>query len=269
MKWDGHTHTPYCPHGSRDRLEEYIDEAIRLGFHRYSITEHAPLPERFLDPVPAQDSAMRRDDLDKYLDECHRLKKMYQSQIDIRVGLEVDYLIGFEEETKQFLNQVGPQLDDAILSLHFLPVKNRWVCLDYSADSFEKELLAHFPDIDHVYRYYYEILLQGVRSDLGRYKPRRIGHLSLIEKFKKKFPYQHKEIWWDPVLQVLQAIKEQGYQMDYNTAGLLKELCQEVYPSKEIFKRAVELGIPFVYGSDAHQAKDVGHHVTHFTENCS
>jgi histidinol-phosphatase (PHP family) len=269
MKWDGHTHTPYCPHGSSDSLETYIKEAIRQGFERYSITEHAPLPNSFTDPVPDQDSAMCMDDLHSYLEDCHRLKKVYQSQIDIRVGLEIDYLIGFEEETKQFLNQVGPKLDDAILSLHFLPVGNTWVCLDYSADSFEKELLAHFPDVDHVYRYYYETLLQGVTSNLGPYKPNRIGHLSLIEKFKKKFPYQHKEIWWNHVLQVLHAIKKQGYHMDYNTAGLQKEFCQDVYPSSEIYKKAVQLGIPFVFGSDAHQAKDVGQHFVLFTENYS
>lgn len=269
MKWDGHTHTPYCPHGSSDPLHSYIEEAIKKGFTRYSITEHAPLPYPFIDTVPKRDSAMCLEDLDSYLEECHLLKAEYQSQIDIRVGLEVDYLQGFEKETKQFLDQVGPMLDDSILSLHFLPISDRWVCLDYSANSFEQDLLPHFPSVDHIYRYYYQVLLQGVSSDLGNYKPKRIGHLSLIEKFKKKFPYQHKEIWWDHVLQVLHAIKDRGYNMDFNTAGLQKELCQDCYPSADIFKKAVQLGIPFVYGSDAHRAKDVGHHVTLFTENYS
>ena len=47
MKWDGHTHTNFCPHGTKDKIEEYIEQAIRLGFTDYSITEHAPLPENF------------------------------------------------------------------------------------------------------------------------------------------------------------------------------------------------------------------------------
>jgi histidinol-phosphatase (PHP family) len=265
MKWDGHTHTPYCPHGSRDSLNAYIEEAIRQGFERYSITEHAPLPYPFIDPVPAQDSAMHMADLENYLEECHRLKVEYRSKIDIRVGLEVDYLLGFEEETKLFLDHVGPRLDDAILSVHFLPVANTWVCLDYSADTFEQNLLPHFSGIDHLYLHYYGVMLQAVNSELGKYKPRRIGHLSLIEKFKKKFPYLHQEIWWDQALQVLRAIKKQRYQLDFNTAGLQKELCKDIYPSAEIYKKAIQLGIPFVYGSDAHQAKDVGQHFNHFS----
>lgn len=267
MKWDGHTHTPFCPHGSQDPLNRYIEEAIKNGFDRYSITEHAPLPLPFVDPVPDRDSAMRLADLSSYFEECQRLKVHYKSQIDIRIGLEVDYLFGFENETKHFLDQVGPILDDSILSLHFLPIENYWVCLDYSVDSFEKDLLSCFPSVDHVYQYYYQILLKAVESDLGTYKPKRIGHLSLIEKFKKKFPYRNKEIWGSEVLNVLQAIKERDYMMDYNTAGLQKEFCREVYPSPAIHQKAQELGIPFVFGSDAHQARDVGRNYRSFIES--
>lgn len=267
MKWDGHTHTPFCPHGSQDPLNSYIEEAIKRGFERYSITEHAPLPLPFVDPVPNKDSAMRLEDLSSYLEECQRLKTHYKSKIDIRIGLEVDYLLGFENETKHFLDQVGPMLDDSILSLHFLPIEDYWVCLDYSPDSFEQDLLSYFPSVDHVYRYYYQVLLQAVQSELGTYKPKRIGHLTLIEKFIKKFPYSNKEIWWVEVIKVLQMIKEKDYRLDYNTAGLYKELCQEVYPSPAIHQKAVELGISFVYGSDAHHAKDVGKNYRSFIES--
>lgn len=269
MKWDGHTHTTYCPHGSRDPLHSYIEEAIKKGFTRYSITEHAPLPYPFVDTVPNRDSAMRLEDLGSYLEECHRLKAQYKSQIDIRVGLEVDYLLGYEKETKQFLDHVGPMLDDSILSLHFLPILERWVCLDYSADSFEQDLLSYFPSVDHIYLYYYQILLQAVQSELGTYKPKRIGHLSLIEKFIKKFPYKDKEIWWTEVIRVLQAVKKKNYVLDFNTAGLQKELCQQIYPSPAIYQQAAQLGIPFVYGSDAHQAKDVGKNYRSFIERNS
>ena len=28
MKKDGHIHTPFCPHGSTDSFEQYIEKAI-------------------------------------------------------------------------------------------------------------------------------------------------------------------------------------------------------------------------------------------------
>ncbi|HHY21833.1 MAG TPA: PHP domain-containing protein, partial [Bacilli bacterium] len=54
---DGHVHTPFCPHGSKDELEEYVLRAIELGLTGLTFTEHAPLPLSFEDPTPEQDSA--------------------------------------------------------------------------------------------------------------------------------------------------------------------------------------------------------------------
>ena len=39
MKWDGHTHTKFCYHGSNAAEELYIDRAIELGFERYTISD--------------------------------------------------------------------------------------------------------------------------------------------------------------------------------------------------------------------------------------
>ena len=41
-KRDGHTHTEFCPHGSRESTELFIRRAIELGFETYSLTEHPP-----------------------------------------------------------------------------------------------------------------------------------------------------------------------------------------------------------------------------------
>lgn len=268
MKWDGHTHTCYCPHGTKDTLDAYVEKAIAEGFEQYSITEHAPLPAHFNDPAPLQDSAMRMEDLNHYLDECQRIKKKYKAKIEVKIGLEIDYLAGMEEDTTHFLDQVGPKLDDAILSLHFLPVQSNWACIDYSPDDFEQNIVAHFATVDHVYAYYYDVLLQGISADLGKYKPNRIGHFTLIEKFKMKFPSENKKIWWDKAVTALQEVKKKGYQLDFNTAGLQKPLCRDVYPSAELLQVAKILNIPFVYGSDAHQAKHVGYDYPVFNESC-
>ncbi|WP_202078557.1 histidinol-phosphatase HisJ [Caldalkalibacillus salinus] len=264
LKWDAHTHSPFCPHGSQAALESYIEQAIRKGFERYSITEHAPLPQGFTDPVPQQDSAMRMCDLEPYLYECERLKKKYQSEIEILTGLEIDYITGYEAQTQALLEHVGPQLDDAILSVHFLPVGQHWTCLDYSADQFSTDLIPFYGTVDDVYLQYYNTLEKAVLADLGTYKPKRIGHITLIEKFKQIFRPKNKDKWWGQLMYVLDLVRKYGYTLDFNTAGLRKEHCRDIYPSEDVLQEALKLDIPFIYGSDAHDPKDVGSEFARF-----
>ena len=42
---DGHIHSPFCPHGTDDSLESYVEEALKQGLVEMSFTEHMPLPE--------------------------------------------------------------------------------------------------------------------------------------------------------------------------------------------------------------------------------
>ncbi|WP_198510240.1 histidinol-phosphatase HisJ [Bacillus solitudinis] len=248
---DGHVHTPFCPHGSKDSFKDYCEKAISLGLQSISFTEHAPLPEGFIDPTPQLDSAMSQKDLQPYLEELNDIKQSYQGKLDIFIGLEVDYIEGYELETTSFLKKVGPFLDDSILSVHFLKIYDRYVCIDYSPDVFEETVLS-LGSIEAVYTRYYETLQASVQADLGPYKPHRIGHITLVKKFQKKFPTQHTFRQETTIL--LSAIKEKNYSIDYNGAGVIKPLCGEPYPNKQIIQEAIEMGIPLIYGSDAHQS---------------
>lgn len=252
MIHDGHVHTPYCPHGTKDTLAEYCEEAIRLGIKGLSFTEHAPLPPSFTDPTPLKDSAMKMEDLERYIEDIKEIKKEFAGKLTILVGLEVDYIEGFERETTQFLNEVGPQLDDSILSVHFLKIKDEYVCIDYSPEQF-RSAVQTLGSIDDIYRRYFETVHRSVIADLGRYKPKRIGHITLVRKFRKKF--ETSTTFSSEITTLLTAIKERGYELDYNGAGVIKPLCQETYPYNEVVKQASLLGIPLVYGSDAHQVK--------------
>ncbi len=94
LKWDGHVHSPYCPHGTKDPLEAYIERALEQGLERISFTEHAPLPEGLTDPAPDNDSGMSFATADAYLKELTQLRETYKNQIDIRIGMEFDYWEG-------------------------------------------------------------------------------------------------------------------------------------------------------------------------------
>ncbi|WP_431027531.1 histidinol-phosphatase HisJ [Lysinibacillus sp. LZ02] len=257
MKKDGHIHTPFCPHGSPDLFEHYIEKAIKYHFTEITFTEHAPLPPSFNDPTPDQDSGMDANHLQSYLLQLNDLKSHYKNKIHINIGLEVDYISGYEKETRAFLNEIGPQLDDAILSVHFLQYENEYCCIDFS-DEVYLQFAEKVGGIQQLYDLYYETVWASITADLGPYKPKRIGHPTLIHKFQ----HAHQQQIDDDaqVKEIFHLMKKSNYELDLNSAGLSKPLCREPYPPYHLIDYAKEMNLPYVFGSDAHTVKDLHQH---------
>lgn len=121
-----------------------------------------------------------------YLQELTNLKSYYRNALKINIGLEIDYIEGFEHETKEFLNEYGPYLDDSILSVHFLKNKDSYFCMDFSEEEFDR-MIGHFGSLEQIYNTYFATLYKSINSDLGPFKPKRLGHITLVEKFKHRF----------------------------------------------------------------------------------
>jgi histidinol-phosphatase (PHP family) len=257
-KRDGHTHTELCPHGSREATDGLIQRAIRLGFETYSLTEHPPLPKGFEDPTPEKSCGISWQELEPYLELAQRMKGRFASQIEIKVGLEVDYIPGFEKEIRQMLNTYGPDLEDPLLSIHFLQGREGWKCVDYSAEDFQEGLVDVYGSVEAVHQAYWSTVRQAVLADLGHHKPRRLGHLSLIHKYQRKHPLKNPQEFRPHILEILDLIESREMELDLNAAGLFKPDCQEIYPAPWIIEEALRRGIPFVYGSDTHSIQGVG-----------
>lgn len=257
MKRDGHIHTPFCPHGTDDAFEQYIQKAIENGFSEISFTEHAPLPTNFVDPTPDKDSGMLPKYLTTYLEQLKLLRETYAQQIKINIGLEIDYIEGYETETKALLDIVGPTLTDAILSVHFLKFNDTYTCIDFSEDVY-LEFAQKVGGIEPMYNLYYDTVLKSIDANLGRFKPKRIGHPTLIHKFQ----LAHSEQIDDDsrIKELLTYMKEKSYELDVNSAGLSKSFCKEPYPPMHMIDYARSIELPFVFGSDAHSVKDLHQH---------
>lgn len=262
-KKDGHVHTPFCPHGTTDELEAYVEQAIKENFDSLTFTEHAPLPLGFKDPTPSENSAMKLVDIDSYISEIQSLKDKYRNHITIHTGLEVDYIKEFEKETTQFLNKYGKFIDDSILSVHFLKLDEQFFCMDYDEKTFGL-MIDVAGSLQNLHSMYYRELIHSINSDLGNFKPRRIGHITLVNKFQKIYPVTFPTE--STILNVLQAIKEQKLEIDFNVAGLRKEYCGETYPGEWIAKMAKKQKIPLIYGSDAHSARDIGKNYSNYDQ---
>lgn len=260
---DGHIHSPYCPHGSTDSFEEYINKAIQLGLSEITFTEHLPLPSNFKDPSPKQDSGMNENFIMEYFDELTFLKEKYKNKIKINIGVEVDFIEGYEKEVKEKLDKYGKYLDDAILSVHMLKINDEYYCIDFSVEEFEK-VINLLGNIENVYNKYYQTLKLAINSNLGKYKPTRIGHLNLVRKYNQKFPFDYSNN--KNLEEVVKLLKEKNYEFDFNISGLRKHYCKEPYINGNLLKLIKKYNIKFVLGSDSHSSKDI-ESIKGFNEN--
>ena len=84
-----HVHTWRCKHASEHKDHEYVEKAMDLGASRIVFTDHCPFPGN-----PFR-SRMDIEQLGEYISSLSQLKKEYGSKIDIKIGLETEYLPSF------------------------------------------------------------------------------------------------------------------------------------------------------------------------------
>jgi len=273
IKWDGHSHTEYCPHGTVNDVEELIQKAISLKFQRYSVTEHAPLPPDFAQQCagpdyPIRTAGMAAHDLEHYFNKILKLKDKYKSEIDIKLGVELDYLPDNLNYTRSFLNEYGTLLEDSNLSVHFMKGTGGLRAIDYSAKDFKEGLLHHYGDFRSIRKEYLRLVHESITADLGPYKPHRISHISLVNKFYKAFTSENSTFTLEEEQMyslIFLEMEQRGYMLDFNMAGLFKKDCLEPYPPFELLKK-FQPNILLVYGSDSHDLADIGRGYSSYEE---
>ena len=83
-----HTHTWRCRHADGTE-REYVEAAIEAGLKILGFSDHTPqvYPGGYVCPVK-----MLPEELEGYVDTVLDLKREYKSDIEIHLGLEVEYL---------------------------------------------------------------------------------------------------------------------------------------------------------------------------------
>lgn len=267
MKKDGHTHSEYCPHGEIDDTEALVAAAVAAGFTHYAITEHSPMPEEFFARLPGELGAESRggvmalSDLEHYLRKAHRLKDKYRDRIQVLVGLELEFAEDFSPWLRDLLQEYGNQLDDGLVSVHYLPVPDgRLVPLDYTWEMTRDLLLPQLGGLEGFEAAYYRAVLASALADLGPRAPRRLGHPSLCRKFLGDWPEEDRGL--SPEIQaeiaaLLDAAAPRGFAIDFNVAGLHASYGR-FYPGSWVATQAARRGMSLCYGSDSHHLSHVG-----------
>ncbi|MEK5276840.1 MULTISPECIES: histidinol-phosphatase HisJ [Paenibacillus] len=242
MHIDYHTHHERCGHAV-GKLEEYVQRGIELGLQQLGLSDHLPLIH--VDPASYYpEMAMPMAELPRYVEECLTLKERYRGVIDLRVGLEADYIEGYEEQIREILSPYP--WDYLIGSVHFL---GEWDITDHrQVHGWEGR------DALEVYRLYYDAVKKSALSGLYDI----IGHMDVIKRFGygPQTPEGKTEVK-ALELETLKVIADSGITMELNASGLTKP-CAEMFPAEHLLQEALRLGIPLTLGSDAHDPAKLG-----------
>ncbi len=242
MHIDYHTHHERCGHAV-GKLEEYVKRGIKLGLQQLGLSDHLPLIH--VDPASYYpEMAMPMAELPRYVEECLTLKERYRGVIDLRVGLEADYIEGYEDQIREILSPYP--WDYLIGSVHFL---GEWDITDHrQVDGWEGK------DELEVYRLYYDAVKKSALSGLYDI----IGHMDVIKRFGygPQTPEGKAEVR-TLELETLKVIADSGIAMELNASGLTKP-CAEMFPAEHLLQEAFKLSIPLTLGSDAHDPAKLG-----------
>jgi histidinol-phosphatase (PHP family) len=222
---DYHVHA--LGHAAREHtlenLREFIEFALARNIKEIGFADH----DRYLN--------------DLNLDLYQELQKLYP-QINIRVGLEIDYFPEKMDEIKKIRSSYP--FDYCIGSVHYI---GEWM---FDADKF-KERFKEW-DIDELYEKYLSLVLGSAQTGLFPL----IGHTDLLKIFGNR-PTKSLEATFGSFLKEL---AKTGVVIELNTNGWYKPV-NELYPAPQLIELSFQSNLPITLSSDAHQADQVGRDV--------
>jgi histidinol-phosphatase (PHP family) len=241
---DLHTHHYRCGHAEGE-LEDYVAHAAEHGFAALGLSDHAPL---FADPQdqPLPRIHMARSDYPNYLREGRRLRERYAERLQVRVGIEADYIEGTEGIYREALAQ--GELDYVLGSVHTFAGFHVYQPHTWPPPGERAGLFAA----------YFDALRKSARSGMFDI----LAHIDAV----KVFGPEVFEVAGHEIEPTLDAIAESGAVVEFNTAGIRK--CGEVFPNPELVRGLVARGVPFTFGSDAHRPMELGYAATEVVALC-
>ncbi len=223
-----HNHTTRCGHASGTE-REFVERAIESGYTIFGFSDHTP---QFYegDYYPVR-SKMRPEAMDGYVDTVLALKKEYERDIKIRLGLEVEYYPARFGRLSEFLSQYP--LEYMLLGQHFIRNEQR-------ADG-SIENSCFFPSDN--------------ASDLACYASQCAEALEtgrfLYFAHPDVFHFSgEKEVYREIMRPLIVRAKELDIPLEISLLGTTEG---RHYPNPWFWEMVSEIGNDVVYGADAHR----------------
>jgi histidinol-phosphatase (PHP family) len=236
--YDYHTHHERCGHASGS-IRDYIESAIAKGLREIGIADHSPIYHLGDTPHALPSTTMSQLELPNYVSEMTALRDEYAGIIDVKLGIESDYVPGWGEHYRSLWRSYN--LDFVIGSVHF--VGGKWSLFQHRLPQGYSTARAFTEYLDNV--------IGAARS--GAYDI--LAHFDVIKTFGH-VP-EPLDAFDSHIRAAVEAVAGADMAMELNTSGWRKSI-DEQYPWRFVLEHALRCGIPIVLGSDAHCPGDVG-----------
>lgn len=220
-----HIHTWRCKHaGGTER--EYILRAIEAGMTDIGFSDHAPLPDGYSDEVYSV--RMDMPQLSEYAACILALKEEFKDRINIRLGLELEYIPRLHRVLVDMYREVG--VEYFVFGQHFLR-EGDYMTLDPTNDD---DLLCEYVD---------SVLEGAATGDFAI-----MAHPDLINYIGDS------ELYKSEMTRLCSGLKALDIPLEINLHGLDGS---RNYPNETFWSIAGEIGNRTIIGSDAHALREV------------
>ena len=216
-----HTHTYRCGH-ARGADRDYVENAIRAGVRTLGFSDHSPMifPNGYYSGF-----RMPLESVPGYFESLLQLREEYKKEIDILIGVEVEYYPALFEGYLAYMAQFP--LDYMILGQHFVWDE------ETGFPSFQRT-----EDPERL-RQYYENVLAAAETGKFLY----IAHPDVLK-------YDGDEAAYNALTaDFLRRLKPLGIPLELNRLGFADG---RHYPRRAFWEQCGEMDIPAVIGLDAH-----------------
>ncbi|MCI5649505.1 MAG: histidinol-phosphatase [Fusicatenibacter sp.] len=221
-----HTHTWRCMHASGEE-RAYVERAIEGGLKILGYSDHTPypFPEGYVSGM-----RMRMDQLEEYVDTVLALKVEYRNEIEIHLGLEVEFYPAY---FPALLNAVADYpVEYFLLAQHHL---------GNEIGDFYSGTVTQDPR--HLERY-----VDQVREAMSTGRFTYLAHPDLIHFTGNSALYDQK------MRELCRCAKAQDLPLEINFLGIGD---RRHYPNEAFWKIAGEEHCKVIYGADAHTPETV------------
>lgn len=224
MKVNYHTHTTRCHHASGTE-KEYVEAAIESGLKVLGFSDHTPYP------FPNEDYAtgyrMAMAELNHYVSTVLRLREEYRNDIEILLGLEVEYYPHFFQALLKELSNYP--IEYILLAQHNLG----------NGELAEPFCYSTFTDDAKRLERYCSQLIEGMDTGCFTY----LAHPDLISFIGSP------QIYDQQMRRLCQHAKAIGLPLEINLLGIRED---RRYPTEAFWKIAGEEQCDVILGLDAH-----------------
>lgn len=230
MKYNLHTHSFYCGHGS-GLIHEYYEEAKNKEFDVLGFSEHCPFP----DNKTFKNTRMSFDSMPRYTEDVRECQR--EGGIKVLLGYECDYL----PEWKGYFEDLCGDVDYLISGTHYVYRDDGRKTSPFRDDFSSSDLVK-----------YTKIYIDAMRTGLFLF-------MAHPDVFLLNYPWNENAR--SASLDIIEAAMELDMPLEINSNGIEKAResgsASWGYPNDNFWYLAKEKGVKAVISSDAHKVENL------------